>query len=136
MNLRNLFKRKARNEDKVIEADPNKMPEPKDLAGFMQRGWAYHSRGNYEKAEVDFRRGVSLDPESIDAYFVLGLVYKAQERRDEAVKSFKKSLKLLETGKLDDRARTEMLRRLSLGHINELEKGDWDLETEVWRRGT
>jgi hypothetical protein len=26
-----------------------------------------------------------------------------------------------------------MLRRLTLAHINELEKGDWDLEDQIWR---
>jgi tetratricopeptide (TPR) repeat protein len=110
------------------------MPEPKDLDSYMRRGWVYHSRGRQQAAEADFRRALELDSESVDANYVLGLILKAQDRDEEAVEYFQKTIKLLEDGKLDDKARSEMLRRLSLGHINELRKGDWDLEREVWRR--
>ena len=100
----------------------------------MRRGWAYHSRGRQQAAEADFRRALELDSESVDANYVLGLILKAQDRHQEAVEYFQKTIELLEEGKLENKARTEMLRRLSLGHINELRKGDWDLESEVWRR--
>lgn len=100
----------------------------------MRRGWAYHSRGRQQAAEADFRRALELDSESVDANYVLGLVLKAQSRDEDAVKYFQKTKQLLDEGKLEDKSRSEMLRRLSLGHINELKKGDWDLESEVWRR--
>jgi tetratricopeptide (TPR) repeat protein len=112
------------------------MPEPNDLDSYMRRGWAYHSRGLQQAAEADFRRALELDSESVDANYVLGLILKAQDRADESVEYFKKTVKLLEAGKIKDNARCEMLRRLSLGHINELKKGDWDLEREVWRRAS
>ena len=110
------------------------MPEPKDIETYMRRGWAYHSRDLEDKAEADFRRALNLDPESVDANYVLGLVLKAKGEINEAVQQFEKTVQLLEAGKLDNKSRTEMLRRLSLGHINELKSGDWDLEREVWRR--
>ncbi len=103
------------------------MPVPQDLEAYMRRD-------REEKAEMDFRRALDLDPDSIDANYVLGLVLKAQGRFEEAVEQFQKAIDLLEAGNLDDKARIEMLRRLSLGHINELKKGDWDLEKEVWHR--
>jgi Tfp pilus assembly protein PilF len=110
------------------------MPEPKDLDAYMRRGWAYHSRDQEEKAEQDFRKALELDDDSVDANYVLGLILKAQGRIEEATKYFEKTVKLIEAGKIENPARSEMLRRLSLGHINELNKGDWDLEKEVWRR--
>jgi tetratricopeptide (TPR) repeat protein len=137
MNLLNLFRR-SQEKEKEVEAgvDPDEMPEPNDLDSYMRRGWAYHSRGLQQAAEADFRRALELDSESVDANYVLGLILKAQDRADESVEYFKKTVKLLEAGKIKDNARCEMLRRLSLGHINELKKGDWDLEREVWRRAS
>jgi tetratricopeptide (TPR) repeat protein len=135
MKILNLFKRNTEKEKEVAElVDPDEMPEPKDIETYMRRGWAYHSRDLESKAEADFRRALDLDPESVDANFVLGLVLKAKGEVEEAVQQFDKTVRLLEAGKLDNKARTEMLRRLSLGHINELKSGDWDLEKEVWRR--
>ncbi len=134
MNLLNKLKRKKDQEDKHEGMDPNDMAEPNDLIGLMRRGWAYHSHGQHEQAEGDFRNALKLDPESVDANYVLGLVLKAQGRNDDAIGFFDKALNLIKAGKVDDKARSAMLRRLSLGHINELKKGDWDLHTEVWRQ--
>ena len=136
MKLLNLFRRNAGKELEAADlVDPDDMPEPQDLESYMRRGWAYHSRDQEEKAEKDFRRALEFDAESIDANYVLGLVLKAQGRVDEAVQQFQKANELLEAGKLEDnQARREMLRRLSVGHINELKRGDWGLEEEVWHR--
>lgn len=100
----------------------------------MRRGWAYHSRDFEEKAEADFRKVLDLDSESIDGNYVLGLILKAQRRNQEAVKYFKRTYELLEAGALEDKpARSEMIRRLSLAHINDLTEGDWKLEEEIWQ---
>lgn len=131
MSIRNLF-RKRSTEEEATTLDPDEMPKPDDLAGFMRRGWAYHTRGKEGEAEVDFRQAIALDADSIDAHYGLGLMLKAQGRKNEALESFKKSMSLLEAGKIDDATRTEMLRRLTLGHINEITDGDWNLEREIW----
>ena len=41
---------------------------------------------------------------------------------------------LIDQGKIEDHAKREMLRRLTLGHINELTTGDWNLEDEIWHQ--
>lgn len=87
----------------------------------------------HEKAEEDFRNALQLDPKSIDANYVLGLILKAQERKQEAVEYFKKTVDLLEEDRSENKARKEMLRRLAMGHINELSRGDWNLEEEIWQ---
>jgi tetratricopeptide (TPR) repeat protein len=87
-----------------------------------------------DQAEADFRRAISIDPEDVDATYVLGLVLKAEGRIEEAVASFQKAVSLIEAGKVENKDRSEMLRRLALGHINELTEGDWNLEKEIWQR--
>ena len=110
------------------------MPQPNDLEGYMRRGWAFHSRSQEDKAEADFLRALSLDPDSVDTQYALGLVYKAQGKKEQAIQAFKKTIVLLEAGKVEDRARNEMLHRLSFGHVNELSTGDWNLEDQIWQR--
>lgn len=135
MKILNLFRRNAGQEQEAAEyVNPDDMPEPKDLDAYMRRGWAYHSRDQEERAERDFRKALELDNDSVDANYVLGLILKAQGRVEEAIKYFDKTVHLIEAGGVENPARSEMLRRLSLGHMNELKKGDWDLEKEVWRR--
>jgi hypothetical protein len=63
----------------------------------------------------------------------LGLIYKAQGKKDQAVKSFNSVINLIQTDQLEDKTRAEMLRRLATGHVNELSRGDWNLEEEIWQ---
>jgi tetratricopeptide (TPR) repeat protein len=134
MNLAALFRR--RNEEKlnVDIVNPDDMPQPEDFDGYVRRGWVYHSNDQEEKAEADIKKALELNPKSIDANYTLGLIYKAQGRKEDAVQTFEKVQKLIEAGEESDTNRMEMLRRLATGHINELTKGDWDLEETVWRR--
>jgi Tfp pilus assembly protein PilF len=109
------------------------MPEPATLAEFMRRGWAYHSRGKETQAEEDFRKALDLDPDNPDANYVLGLILKAQGKKREAVNAFQKTSESLVSGRVEDKDRNEMLRRLCQAHINELTEGDWKLEEEIWQ---
>lgn len=131
----NPFRRRSKVKEDPAEIAPEELSEPTDFDGFMQRGWAFHSRGNQERAESDFRRALSYSPESVDANYALGLVLKAQGMNDEAVESFNKAMSLIEAGKVNDSNRLEMMRRLTLGHINELTIGDWNLEDQIWHQG-
>jgi tetratricopeptide (TPR) repeat protein len=130
----NPFKRRSKVTEDPAEIAPEELSEPTDYDGFMQRGWAFHSRGNQERAESDFRRALSYSPESVDANYALGLVFKSQGMIDEAVESFNKAMNLIEAGKVNDSNRLEMMRRLTLGHINELTSGDWNLEDQIWHQ--
>jgi tetratricopeptide (TPR) repeat protein len=136
MKLSNPFKKKAAKQNTVEVVDPRDMPKPSDLASFLRRGWAYHSRQNESAAEGDFRSALALDGDSVDAHYGLGLSLKSQGRREDAVAIFKKALTLLGTVEGAGQVRSSMLHRLILGHINELTLGDWNLEQEVWHHGT
>jgi Tfp pilus assembly protein PilF len=134
MSSWNPFKRRSAKPEIEAALDPTEGKEPTDYESFMRRGWVFHSRGEQEKAESDFRRAVSYSPESVDANFALGLVLKAQGQKEEAVELFNKSMRLIELGKIDDHDQSTMMRRLTLGHINELTMGDWNLEDEIWHQ--
>lgn len=130
----NPFKRKSDAKEVSGETDPTQFPEPNDYESFMRRGWAHHAKGNQERAESDFRRAISYSPESVDANYALGLNLKTQGRKDEAVEAFNKTMRLIEDGNAESDTQIEMMRRLTLGHINELTIGDWNLEDQIWHQ--
>jgi Tfp pilus assembly protein PilF len=130
----NPFQRKSIEDKETPISDPMLIESPKDYDSFMLRGWAFHARGDQEKAESDFRRALSYDSDSVDANYALGLTLKSQGNLQEALELFKKAMDLIMQGKIEDSSKSEMLRRLTLAHINELEKGDWDLEDQIWRQ--
>lgn len=130
----NPFKKKGKEDEEAIEVAPDKFSEPTDYDGFMRRGWAFHTSGDQDRAESDFRRALSYSPGSVDANFALGLVFKSQGMEDEALESFNKTMELIKAGKINEHAKSEMLRRLTLGHINELSTGDWNLEDQIWHQ--
>jgi tetratricopeptide (TPR) repeat protein len=107
---------------------------PKKPEDYFRQGWNQHSTDNDERAaEGSFRKSISLDKNNVDAYFSLGLVQKAQGKSQEALDSFQTVLEKIEDGQIEDHVRAEMLRRLTLGHINMLKTGDWGLEEEIWQ---
>ena len=134
MRSLNPFRKKEGEKEEQKVYDPQGSSEPTDYDGFMRRGWYYHSRGNHSQAESDFRRALSFSQDSVDAHFALGLVLKTQGKKEDAVEAFNESMGLIEQGKIEDKAKKEMLRRLTLGHINELTSGDWNLEDQIWHQ--
>ena len=130
----NPLKKKSSIEKETAGGDPVEVKEPNDHDSFMQRGWAYHSRGEQDKAEADFRRAVSYSPESVDANYAMGLVMKSQGKTQEAIELFEKTMDLILQGKIEQHSKSEMMRRLTLAHINELKTGDWNLEDQIWHQ--
>jgi tetratricopeptide (TPR) repeat protein len=107
----------------------------KTYEDYYREGWDLHgSKKDEVAAEEDFRQAIALDPNSVEAYYGLGLVLKAQERRQEAILAFQEVVDLLEANPMEDRIRSQMLRRLSIGQMNQMKTGDWNLEKEIWKR--
>jgi len=116
-------------------SEPNN-DNPQSAADFLRLGWVFHGKSNESIAEENFLKAISLSPALIDAYYGLGLVLKAQGRRQEAVKTFGEVVSLLDKDISIDRTRRAVLRRLTHGHINLLQSGDWGLEKEIWKHGS
>ncbi len=130
----NPLKRKSSQDEETAAAGPSEIKDPHDHDSFLQRGWAYHARGEQEKAESDFRRAVSFSPESVEANYAMGLIMKSQDKTQEAIELFEKTMDLILQGKIEDHSKSEMMRRLTLAHINELKTGDWNLEDQIWHQ--
>lgn len=114
--------------------EQNNTPEAKTAEDFFRQGWLLHSKDKEEgAAEESFRKAISMDRNNVDAYYGLGLVQKAQGKNREAVETFQTVIEKIESGMIEDQVRSEMLRRLTLGHINMLKSGDWGLEEEIWQ---
>ena len=129
-----MAKKKAFTLARPIQIDPDTMGEPITVQASLNRGMAYYARKRYDAAERDFLLAVAMDPETVDGYYGLGMVYKASMKEAEAIQAFEKVADMIHRGMVADRNRAEMLRRLSTAHMNEIKLGDWNLRSEVWQR--
>jgi hypothetical protein len=92
-----------------------------DLCRILPLGWANHAAGKQETAEEYLRKAVELGPNSIDAHFALGLALKPRTAAEAVI--LPKGDRADRSGELEDHARSEMVRRLAIGHINQIERG-------------
>jgi len=119
---------------KSVSVDPSTLPQPASVEEFLVRGMSFYARKDYVKAAEDFNKAIQMEPSNKDAYYGLGMVYKAATKKEEAVQAFQQVIAILAANPTEAHDRREMLRRLALGHINELNSGDWNLEKEIWKR--
>jgi tetratricopeptide (TPR) repeat protein len=104
---------------------------PQTAADYARRGWLHFSRQQYLEAQSDLETAISLDT-NVDFFYSLGLILRARGKNAEALAAFEKALALVTDS--ENQQRTTMLRRLTLGQINMIKSGDWNLEKEVWKR--
>lgn len=117
----NLFRRKPIEEEAEVP-DPTEM-EANTPEALFNRGMLFYSSQKYEHAIADFNNALSMEPEQVDPYYGLGLVYRMLGQHDKAIENFNKVLDLLEQGKMDDAfERKMMLMRISKAHIKSMEK--------------
>jgi tetratricopeptide (TPR) repeat protein len=131
--MNKLFKKKEIFKVKSMPIDPASMGEPKTADELQKRGMAYYARQQYAEAEADLKKAISLDSTHLDSYYSLGMVYKAVDRKEEAVDAFTHVLDLIKANPGVDTTKNDMLRKLALGHVNEINQGDWNLEKEIWQ---
>lgn len=128
-----LFKKKEIFKVKSVPLDPASMGEPATANEFLKRGIAFYARKQFSAAEVDLKKAISLDSNNLDSYYSLGMVQKALKQKEDAAVAFKHVLDLIPANPASDNTKNDMLRRLALGHINEMAQGDWNLEKEIWK---
>jgi tetratricopeptide (TPR) repeat protein len=108
---------------------------PKSADDYLQLGWYQHAKDKlHAAAEESFRQAAVLKPNMVEAHYGLGLALKALGRPQEASVEFQKVVDLIESGGIDDPTRSAILRRMAIGHINQMRSGDWNLEKELWQR--
>jgi tetratricopeptide (TPR) repeat protein len=113
--------------------NPASMGEPASADEYQRRGMAFYARKQFDAAVTDLKKAISLDNNHIDSYYSLGMVLKALDRKEEASDAFKQVLSLIKANPNPDTTKYDMLRKLALGHINEMNLGDWNLEKEIWK---
>ena len=113
--------------------DPVAMEQPTDTAAYLRRGYAFYGVSKYAEAAEDFNKAFDLDSTAVDAVYGLGMSLKAAGKKGEAVTAFKNAIALIDKGVVTDKPRARILRRLALGHVNEITSGDWNLEAEIWQ---
>ncbi len=123
--------RKKKEENTPAIVDPTTI-EPQNADEYVKRAYAFHARGQYDKADQDLRQAISMDAHSSEAYYALGLNLKSMGRKEEAIQAFQQSLDYISQLEKEDTTRAHMLSRLIKGHINQLTKGEWDLRSEFW----
>jgi Tfp pilus assembly protein PilF len=132
--MKKLFTKKEVFKVKSLPYDPDTMAEPTTPEEYRQRGTAFFARKDYRAAVADLKEAISLESNSIDAFYMLGMVHKALQQNDEAVAAFTQVLVLIKAQPVGDKVKNDMLHRLALGHINSITQGDWNLEKEIWKR--
>jgi tetratricopeptide (TPR) repeat protein len=128
-----LFKKKEIFKVKSVPFDPTTMANPATAAEYHRRGTAHYARKHYDPAVEDFKKAISLDENMVDAYYSLGMALKAIGRKEEAATAFRKVVDLISVESVSGSVAGDMLRKLALGHVNELIQGDWNLEKEIWK---
>jgi tetratricopeptide (TPR) repeat protein len=97
--------------------------DPRTVREYHERGWIYHTQGNYPQAEADFREALAKNNRFAEAYFGLGLVLKLQGERGKSREAFEKAVSLLGyEGVKDDPTRAVMLRKMAQAHLENLEE--------------
>lgn len=129
-----MFKKREIFKVKSVPVDPKAFDSPTTAQDFVRRGMAYYARKAYPEAEKDLRQAITLDSKDIEGHYRLGMVYKAMKKKEDSIREFKTVIELLDAQSDLSPARYEMLRRLALGHMNEVSQGDWNLEKEIWHR--
>ena len=109
----NLFRRKK--PTKIIEShvdvDPANL-EASTVEGYLKRGLVYLARGIQDKAEADLRKVLTMNADSVDAHYNLGLIYKKQGKTGEAQSSFKTALEKIRVLEVDEPVRALMVSKL------------------------
>ncbi|OGO15654.1 MAG: hypothetical protein A2Z14_13215 [Chloroflexi bacterium RBG_16_48_8] len=105
---------------------------PTDVNQHLRLGWTYYGEDRLDEAIRAFQDAKDRFPEDIEVLYALALAYKKAGHKKDALGIFRTVIKAAEV--LDDRMRGTMLRRLAIGHVNVLERGDWDLRNETWER--
>jgi tetratricopeptide (TPR) repeat protein len=102
---------------------------PQSAEAHCNLGWGHYGQKQYAEAVKEFQEALRLDVNWVDAYYGLGLSQKGMGAKPDAVAAFEKAAKL--AAQMEDRVRGGMLLRLAHGQINQLQKGDWDLDKEL-----
>lgn len=97
-----------------------------DLPLRMNRGGAYASKGNFDRAIDDFSRAIELAPDDINAYNARGTVYASKLDLDSAIADFTESIRRRPESHL-----AYCLRGAAFGAKNDIEQALIDFDRAI-----
>lgn len=100
---------------------------PNDLDAHRRYGWALYGVHRYEEAIQVLDAAREKHPSDAEILYALALSLKQAGDKVRAAQMFRQVIDHLDT--IENPTRASMLKRLSLGNINYLERGTWDLQT-------
>jgi Tfp pilus assembly protein PilF len=98
----------------------------------LDRAWAAYGAQDLAQAQREVQGLLEQSPHDVEAAYLAGLVARAQGAGDRATAAFQ--VVVDHHAQIADATRARMLRRLAVGHLNQLSRGQWDLEPETWVR--
>jgi|GEM_PF-5262162 len=105
--MSNETETKTETKTKTEEVVPAKKLSVAEQA--LEKGWQHYiaDRDHY-KAEAEFRKAISKEPEMARAHYALGVILRAQKKNKEAIAAFKEAKRLLDKpdGELENRDRS------------------------------
>jgi len=63
-------------------------------AKYLEKGKAYLAEKNYDKAKIEIKNVLQIDPKSADAYFVMGQIQEKDKEYGKALGYYKKAVEL------------------------------------------
>ncbi len=63
-------------------------------AKYLQKGKAFYQEGNYDKARIELKNTLQINPKSIEGHYYLGLTYEQQQNLQKAFSHFLAVLEL------------------------------------------
>jgi tetratricopeptide (TPR) repeat protein len=67
---------------------------PGKVRPFNNRGLAYSSKGDYDKAIADFNSAIRINPKCAEAYYNLGLAHSLTKQYDQAIENYSQAIKI------------------------------------------
>ena len=68
--------------------------QPDNWRAYNNRGVAYSSKGDYDRAISDFEQAIELNPRNTEAYYNRGITYSSKGNYDRAIIDFDQAIKL------------------------------------------
>jgi Tfp pilus assembly protein PilF len=76
--------------EKVLTSATYNSPE----VVYQNLGWAFYNLGRYQEAEQALKSALRLNPQMALTHYTLGLVYENQQRKPDAVRSYREAIKI------------------------------------------